>query len=298
MAILLHILAIGVAVATAACSASQPPQATGPKAPLYDNLGNYHTPITTTSPEAQKYFDQGLTLSYAFNHAEAIRAFRQAAALDPGLRDVLLGRGVRARAEHQRADHRGRGQGGVRRRSSRRGSARRQRVGEGARVHRRAGEALRRRSEGRARAARSRLRRRDARGRRSVPGRSRRRDALRAVADGHLAVELLGRRTAARAQFTGEVLASLESVLDAQARSHRRDPPLHPRRRGVAQSRPRRRSTPTGSARSCPAPATSCTCRRTSTCAPAATTTPRSRTQHAIKADEAYFKPATRSPAT
>ena len=96
----------------------------GPKAPLYDNLGNYHFAITTTSPEAQKYFDQGLTLSYAFNHAEAIRAFRQAAALDPELRDVLLGRGVRVRAEHQRADHRGGGQGGVRRRSSRRGSAR------------------------------------------------------------------------------------------------------------------------------------------------------------------------------
>jgi tetratricopeptide (TPR) repeat protein len=35
------------------------------------------------SPDAQKYFDQGLTLSYAFNHAEAIRAFRQATALDP-----------------------------------------------------------------------------------------------------------------------------------------------------------------------------------------------------------------------
>jgi len=84
MAIRFHPLAIGVALATAACSASQPPQAAGPKAPLYDNLGSYHAAITTTSPEAQKYFDQGLTLSYAFNHAESIRAFRQAAALDPG----------------------------------------------------------------------------------------------------------------------------------------------------------------------------------------------------------------------
>ena len=61
----------------------QPPQTSGPKAPLYDNLGNSHYAITTASPEAQKYFDQGLTLSYAFNHAEAIRAFRQAPALDP-----------------------------------------------------------------------------------------------------------------------------------------------------------------------------------------------------------------------
>ena len=66
-----------------ACSTQPAQSPAGPKAPLYDNLGNYHFPVTTSSAEAQKYFDQGLTLSYAFNHAEAIRAFRQAAALDP-----------------------------------------------------------------------------------------------------------------------------------------------------------------------------------------------------------------------
>ena len=64
-----------------ACSA--PPEPPAPKAPLYNNLGSYQHRISTSSPDAQKYFDQGLTLSYAFNHAEAIRAFRQAAALDP-----------------------------------------------------------------------------------------------------------------------------------------------------------------------------------------------------------------------
>jgi tetratricopeptide (TPR) repeat protein len=84
MSNLRHLIAVGVALAAAACSASQAPQPAGPKAPLYDNLGNYHAAITTTSAEAQKYFDQGLTLSYAFNHAESIRAFRQAAAIDPG----------------------------------------------------------------------------------------------------------------------------------------------------------------------------------------------------------------------
>src|SRR5262245_8875092 len=52
------------------------------KAPLFDNLGNHHHPITTTSKAAQQYFDQGLTLCYAFNHAEAIRSFREAAKLD------------------------------------------------------------------------------------------------------------------------------------------------------------------------------------------------------------------------
>jgi tetratricopeptide (TPR) repeat protein len=51
--------------------------------PLYDNLGNHHYEITTTEPLAQRYFDQGLRLYYAFNHAEAIRAFNEAARLDP-----------------------------------------------------------------------------------------------------------------------------------------------------------------------------------------------------------------------
>ena len=35
--------------------------------PLFDNLGSLHHPITTTSEEAQRYFDQGLRLVYAFN---------------------------------------------------------------------------------------------------------------------------------------------------------------------------------------------------------------------------------------
>ena len=79
---ILRVLGVVAALSVAACSASPAPQTSGPKAPLYDNLGNYHYAITTASPDAQKYFDQGLTLSYAFNHAEAIRAFRQAVSLD------------------------------------------------------------------------------------------------------------------------------------------------------------------------------------------------------------------------
>jgi tetratricopeptide (TPR) repeat protein len=53
------------------------------KAPLLENLGRMHHPITTTSNEAQQYFDQGLTLCFAFNHPEAIRSFEEAAKLDP-----------------------------------------------------------------------------------------------------------------------------------------------------------------------------------------------------------------------
>ncbi|MGL5924115.1 hypothetical protein [Chroococcidiopsis sp.] len=54
-----------------------------PTATLFDNLGNLHHPISTNSKLAQRYFDQGLTLAYGFNHAEAARSFQEAAKLDP-----------------------------------------------------------------------------------------------------------------------------------------------------------------------------------------------------------------------
>ncbi len=46
-------------------------------------LGDLHYPITTSSLEAQRYFEQGLRLIYAFNHWEAIQAFREAVRIDP-----------------------------------------------------------------------------------------------------------------------------------------------------------------------------------------------------------------------
>jgi len=52
-------------------------------APLFDNLGNLHFKITTKKERAQEFFNQGLKLSYAFNHAEAHRSFMEAARLDP-----------------------------------------------------------------------------------------------------------------------------------------------------------------------------------------------------------------------
>jgi len=52
-------------------------------APLFDGLGRHHHPVTTRSRLAQRYFDQGLTLCYAFNHTEAIRSFRGALKADP-----------------------------------------------------------------------------------------------------------------------------------------------------------------------------------------------------------------------
>jgi tetratricopeptide (TPR) repeat protein len=53
------------------------------KEPLYDGLGSYSRKITIGSREAQRYFDQGLAFLYGFNHRAAIRAFQQAAELDP-----------------------------------------------------------------------------------------------------------------------------------------------------------------------------------------------------------------------
>ena len=51
--------------------------------PLFEGLGSQGRQVTTSSAEAQRYFNQGLCFLYAFNHDEAIRSFRQATVLDP-----------------------------------------------------------------------------------------------------------------------------------------------------------------------------------------------------------------------
>jgi hypothetical protein len=50
---------------------------------LFQRLGDFHRQVSTSSPEAQAYFDQGMRLLWAFNHDEATRSFAKAAALDP-----------------------------------------------------------------------------------------------------------------------------------------------------------------------------------------------------------------------
>src|SRR3972149_1064764 len=52
---------------------------------LMSGLGEQHHPVSTKNPEAQRFFDQGLTLIFAFNHEEAVRSFKRAAELDPQL---------------------------------------------------------------------------------------------------------------------------------------------------------------------------------------------------------------------
>ena len=46
-------------------------------------MGSHHHEITTADPGAQRYFDQGLIIDFAFNHAESVRSFRAAQTLDP-----------------------------------------------------------------------------------------------------------------------------------------------------------------------------------------------------------------------
>jgi tetratricopeptide (TPR) repeat protein len=82
-------LVILVAVLSAAgCRTSEPAETdvgltARAGAPLFQGMGEYHRPITTADPGAQRYFDQGMVLAFGFNHAEAIRSFRAAQKLDP-----------------------------------------------------------------------------------------------------------------------------------------------------------------------------------------------------------------------
>jgi len=69
----------------AATSLAQHDHGTPAQARLIPGAGNAHHAVTTTNPEAQKFFDQGLCLVYGFNHDEAERSFRRAADLDPNM---------------------------------------------------------------------------------------------------------------------------------------------------------------------------------------------------------------------
>src|SRR5271154_6014836 len=59
------------------------PSASLPPPVMIAGVGNSHLKITTTSAEAQRWFDQGLSLLHCFWDFEALRAFREAARLDP-----------------------------------------------------------------------------------------------------------------------------------------------------------------------------------------------------------------------
>ena len=80
----LMVIAI-TALVIAGCSADEHDDSTaiaGSGISLRDGLGTHHMPITTDSDSAQVYFDQGLRLSYAFNHPAAVASYRKAASFD------------------------------------------------------------------------------------------------------------------------------------------------------------------------------------------------------------------------
>ena len=88
----IRLLGLLGSLALAACggetdsqSSADPAQSLAQRAgaPLFEGMGNYHMPITTADPDAQRYFDQGMVLAFGFNHAESIRSFRAAQTLDP-----------------------------------------------------------------------------------------------------------------------------------------------------------------------------------------------------------------------
>ena len=94
-----RIAILGICLAAllgSACSRPDPNVAPGPLtemektelvakagAPLFEGLGDYHRMISTSSEGAQRYFNQGMTIAFGFNHAESIRSFKAAQRLDP-----------------------------------------------------------------------------------------------------------------------------------------------------------------------------------------------------------------------
>ncbi len=90
---------------------AEQPGPAGELAPRLQNLGAHTFAVSTQNADAQKFVDQGINLAYAFNHAEARRAFREAARLDPSLamahwgQALVLGPNINAMMESGEEPH-------------------------------------------------------------------------------------------------------------------------------------------------------------------------------------------------
>jgi tetratricopeptide (TPR) repeat protein len=90
---------------------AEKPSPTGALAPRLQNLGSHTFPVSTRNKQAQLFINQGLNLAYAFNHAEARRAFREAARLEPDLamaywgQALVLGPNINAAMEPNEEPH-------------------------------------------------------------------------------------------------------------------------------------------------------------------------------------------------
>ena len=82
--ILLALACAAFVISASTLAQAPPPPSPTPKPPeLFAGMGAHRHPIRTSNAEAQKYFDQGVTLLFGFNHEEAYRSFERAAELDP-----------------------------------------------------------------------------------------------------------------------------------------------------------------------------------------------------------------------
>src|SRR3984893_15806522 len=82
-----HVLVLSLALAMYSLAVAQDHSAHQQAKPatLMSGYGDLHHPVSTSNPQAQQFFDQGLRQIYAFNHDEAARSFQHASELDPKL---------------------------------------------------------------------------------------------------------------------------------------------------------------------------------------------------------------------
>src|SRR4051812_33942540 len=90
----MRLMAAALIAAAVALPDSRLAAADVPLAPLLEGLGAHEWTVTTTVPRARQFFNQGVRLLYAFNHQEAMRAFREAARLDPSLAMAFWGQAM------------------------------------------------------------------------------------------------------------------------------------------------------------------------------------------------------------
>jgi hypothetical protein len=69
----------------------------------YYDLGSYHRPVSTASPEAQLWFDRGLIWCYGFHHEESIKCFKKVTEIDPDCAMAYWGHRLRLRTQLQQA---------------------------------------------------------------------------------------------------------------------------------------------------------------------------------------------------
>lgn len=89
------LLALLIAASLTTCKAPESREAAAAPPPaLFENYGDTHRDIGSKVPAAQRYFDQGLRLTYGFNHEAAGRAFAEASRLDPDCAICLWGQAL------------------------------------------------------------------------------------------------------------------------------------------------------------------------------------------------------------